>query len=38
MIQLFVPDKQTQALYGTKEELEDTEDFFPFCYIPVNVV
>lgn len=25
------------GLYGTKEELEDTEDFFPFVYIPVNM-
>jgi len=25
------------GLYGTKEELEDTEDFFPFVYVPVNI-
>jgi hypothetical protein len=24
-------------LFGTKEELEDTEDFFPFIYCPINV-
>jgi len=22
-------------MYGTKEELEDSEDFFPFVYVPV---
>jgi len=22
-------------MYGTKEELEEAEDFFPFSYIPV---
>jgi hypothetical protein len=25
-------------MYGTKEELEDTEDFFPFIYVPINIV
>ena len=24
-------------MYGTKEELDDAEDFFPFVYIPVNI-
>lgn len=26
------------GMYGTKEELEDTEDFYPFVYIPINVI
>jgi len=25
------------GLYGTKEELEDAEDFFPFLYVPINI-
>lgn len=25
------------GLYGTKEELEDAEDFFPFVYVAVNI-
>jgi hypothetical protein len=25
------------GLYGTKEELEDTEDFFPFVYVTINI-
>jgi len=29
-------DSQNKDMYGTKEELEDTEDFFPFVYIPIN--
>jgi len=24
------------GMYGTKEELEDTEDFYPFVYVPIN--
>lgn len=29
-------DSSNKDMYGTKEELEDTEDFFPFVYIPIN--
>ena len=25
------------GVYGTKEELDDAEDFFPFIYVPVNI-
>ncbi len=25
------------GMYGTKEELEDSEDFFPFVYVPINI-
>jgi len=25
------------GMYGTKEELEDSEDFFPFIYIPILI-
>lgn len=31
-------DPSQMGMYGTKEELEDTEDFYPFCYIPINIV
>jgi len=31
-------DKQSQGLYGTKDEIDDTEDFFPFVYIPVLII
>lgn len=30
-------DPADVGLYGTKEELDDSEDFFPFIYVPVNV-
>lgn len=23
-------------MYGTKEELEDAEDFYPFVYVPIG--
>lgn len=36
LLNLFT-DPSQRGLYGTKEELEDTEDFFPFVYIPVNM-
>jgi len=25
------------GMYGTKEELEDSEDFFPYAYVPINI-
>lgn len=25
------------GMYGTKEELEDSEDFFPFIYVPIVI-
>ena len=27
-------DKESEGLYGTKDEIDDGEDFFPFIYIP----
>lgn len=33
-MKLFVSAGQAK-MYGTKEELEDTEDFFPYVYIPI---
>lgn len=27
-------EKENDGLYGTKDEIEDGEDFFPFIYIP----
>lgn len=36
LLKLFADPSQI-GLYGTKEELEDTEDFFPFVYIAVNI-
>lgn len=29
-------DSQNKDMYGTKEELEDAEDFFPFVYVPIT--
>ena len=31
-------DKQSQGMYGTKDEIDDAEDFFPFVYIPVLII
>jgi V-type H+-transporting ATPase subunit C len=36
-MKLFCEPNQV-GMYGTKEELEDTEDFYPFVYIPVNII
>ena len=33
LIQIF-GEKESEGLYGTKEEIEDGEDFFPFIYVP----
>lgn len=33
-----VPPPLKVGLYGTKDEIDDTEDFFPFVYIPVLIV
>jgi len=30
-------DESQVGVYGTKEELEDAEDFFPFIYVPINI-
>lgn len=35
LLKLF-SDPSEIGLYGTKEELDDSEDFFPFIYIPIN--
>ena len=33
MVEIF-GDKESEGLYGTKDEIEDGEDFFPFIYVP----
>lgn len=33
MIEIF-GDKESEGLYGTKDEIDDGEDFFPFIYVP----
>ena len=33
LVEIF-GDKENDGLYGTKDEIEDGEDFFPFIYIP----
>lgn len=33
LIQIF-GDKESEGLYGTKDEIDDGEDFFPFIYVP----
>lgn len=35
LTELFADPKQ-KGMYGTKEEIDDTEDFFPFVYIPIS--
>lgn len=37
LVSVFVEPNQ-KGLYGTKEELEEPEDFFPFVYIPITIV
>ncbi|EAR92037.2 vacuolar ATP synthase subunit C (macronuclear) [Tetrahymena thermophila SB210] len=38
LLKLFADRAQLDAgMYGTKEELEDTEDFFPYAYVPITV-
>ncbi len=34
---MFLEDQSQREMYGTKEELEDIEDFFPFIYVPINI-
>lgn len=34
LIEIF-GDKENEGLYGTKDEIDDAEDFFPFIYVPV---
>jgi len=31
-------DSKTREMYGSKEEIGDTEDFFPFVYIPITIL
>jgi V-type H+-transporting ATPase subunit C len=31
-------DPKVKGMYGTKEEIGDTEDFFPFVYIPISTL
>ena len=33
LIQIF-GEKESDGLYGTKDEIDDGEDFFPFAYVP----
>lgn len=33
LVQIF-GDKESEGLYGTKDEIDDGEDFFPFIYVP----
>lgn len=28
-------DKDNEGLYGTKDEIDDAEDFFPYVYVPL---
>ena len=28
-------DKENEGLYGTKDEIDDGEDFFPYIYVPL---
>jgi len=31
-------DAKLKDMYGTKEEIGDSEDFFPFVYVPISIV
>lgn len=31
-------DPKMKGMYGTKEEIGDTEDFFPFVYVPISTI
>lgn len=31
-------DSKMRDMYGTKEEIGDTEDFFPFVYVPISII
>jgi V-type H+-transporting ATPase subunit C len=31
-------DKENEGLYGTKDEIDDGEDFFPFVYVPMMTI
>lgn len=31
-------DEKMREMYGTKDEIGDTEDFFPFVYIPITIL
>lgn len=37
LVEIF-GDKESQGLYGTKDEIDDAEDFFPFIYVPTIVL
>lgn len=37
LIDMFLEEQSQRDMYGTKEELEDAEDFFPFIYVPINI-
>ena len=30
-------DAESQQMYGAKEEIDDTEDFFPYATVPINI-
>lgn len=34
---LMVGELNTKGMYGTKEEIEDTEDFYPFAHVPISI-
>lgn len=33
----MVGQANTKGMYGTKEEIEDTEDFYPFAHVPISI-
>jgi V-type H+-transporting ATPase subunit C len=33
----MVGEANTKGMYGNKEEIEDTEDFYPFAHVPINI-
>ena len=37
LIKLFTQSKDDKGMYGTKEEIGEAEDYFPFIMIPFGV-
>lgn len=37
LIEYMVPDKEEQKMYGDREKLQDSEDFYPFVVVPSTI-
>ena len=34
---LLVGEANTKGMYGTKEEIDDSEDFYPFAHVQISI-